>query len=165
MCQRADKDPNPETAYWTAWTWALSPEAPSDAAPFLHLADRALASSPKSFDQLLLHGAVLYRAGRWSDAVRRLTEAEAAFKDQAQTRSPLAYVWLFLAMSQQRLGNTAEARRSLELAKRTDHDSKVSPVTPWNRRLTLQILRHEAAAMIGRSIPADQCKFGAGQSH
>ena len=51
-------------------------------------------------------GALLYRAGRFAEAIARLTEAEEL---PTQRTSPI-YGWLFLAMAHHRLGHRAEAQ-------------------------------------------------------
>ena len=94
---------------------------------------------------------MLYRSGRFQEAAQRLTEAEAAFKQTPSTQSAIIYNWLFRAMLQHRLDNTAEAASWLKKAVQDIDQPKIAqdPATiPWNRRLTLQLLRREAEELL-----------------
>ena len=67
---------NPETAEWVAWTCALAPDAVADLSQAITLANKASKKRPN--DDLFQNtpGAVLYRAGRFEEAIERLTEAD-----------------------------------------------------------------------------------------
>jgi hypothetical protein len=102
----------------------------------------------------------LYRAGRFEEAVTRLTEA--AELTCHPYRTNVQHTWYFLAMAHHRLGHADEARRWLDKGLRGTEEALKSPgETPgksgnaagvlspnWNRRLTLQLLRREAEQLI-----------------
>lgn len=147
-----------DTAYWVAWTCILAPRAVADLTRPVQLAQLALRSQPKSMVHLGTLGAALYRAGRFEEAIRRLTEANGIWEKAGGkgTSSP-AYGWFFLAMAHHRLGNAEEARKWLDRAvqrvKRATNEKAVPPPPrlPWNRRLTFELLRREAEALIGQA--------------
>jgi Tfp pilus assembly protein PilF len=118
------------------------------------LAEKVLAADPKNCDKLAHFGAVLYRAGRFEEAARRLTEAEAAFPEVKNPRSTIIYTWLFRAMTERRRGQTEEAKKWLDKAvEATDQPpekSKDANAGGWNRRLTLRLLQREAQARPGK---------------
>jgi tetratricopeptide (TPR) repeat protein len=145
-------------AHFTAWTCALAPDALNDLAPALALAERAAAAQPDDLMAIQALGALLYRSGRFAEAVARPTEAGRG--PTKSTTSPV-YAWLFLAMAHHRLGHAAEARRWFDQAAAAidkalgDHDKGTEPL-PFQRRLTLTLLRKEAATVLGLGeLPAD----------
>jgi tetratricopeptide (TPR) repeat protein len=125
-----------------------------DWAPLAPWAEKALAVDPKKYDRLTTLGAVLYRAGRFEDAAQRLAEAEAAFRNAKTPAWPIAYTWLLLAMTHERLSHREQAREWLAKAIREiDEPPAERAKDPgrgtWNRQLTLRLLRGEAEALIG----------------
>jgi hypothetical protein len=61
-----------------------------------------------------------------------------------------AYTWFFLAMAHKRSGHPEEARSWLDKAiKRMKQETQRKDL-PWNCGLTLQLLRREAQALLGR---------------
>jgi Tfp pilus assembly protein PilF len=149
MVARFGQSQNMDAAYWTAWTCLLAPDAVADWQPVLQLAEKALAADPAGFDKLTTLGGLLYRAGQLQQAAKRLTEAEAAFKNARNVRGTVTYAWLFLALSEQRLGHAGEANKWLQKAlKDLDEPPPERAIevggTSCNRRLTLQLLRREA---------------------
>ena len=153
MVMRFGHSSDLEAAYWSAWTCALAPDAVTDWRPVVLLAEKALAADPKNCDKLQDLGAVLYRAGRFEDAIQRLTEAEAAFKEAKAQFSGTIYTWLFQAMTEHRLGRADKASEWLEKAIQDidqpppDRPSDRAART-WNRQLTLQLLRCEAEELL-----------------
>jgi WD40 repeat protein/Tfp pilus assembly protein PilF len=141
------------------WALVLAPGAVNDLGRPVQMAEPALRSDPKTGWDSTILGAALYRAGRFAEAVQRLTEASAAC-DQAASKpivySP-AYTWFFLAMAHQRLGHAEEARRWLDKGIKGMEQETQNNSLPWNRRLTLQLFRLEAEGMIvGRQLATDQ---------
>ena len=142
-------------AYWVAWTCLLGPEAAEDYAPVVRLAEQAVEADADSEVYLKTLGGILYRAGRFEEAVKRLTEADNLIEDP-DTESNLspAYTWYFLAMAHHKLGHAEEAKKWLDKATEwtdkvlAEHEEGKSPLS-WNRRLTLKLLRKEAEDMIG----------------
>jgi Flp pilus assembly protein TadD len=92
-------------------------------------------------------GAILYRAGRFEEAVRQLRRAVEVYGAEGTP-----YDALFLAMAHQQLRHADEARRWLRLGTAVDSRSVanhlVSGETPWFSRLELEVLRREATALI-----------------
>ena len=92
-------------------------------------------------------GAVLYRAGRLSDALKLLTTvAESEHNEQS---SP-AYCWYFLGMTHHQLGSSEAAEKWLtEAVQWTDKvaQDEENPIR-LNRRLTLELLKQEAKTLI-----------------
>ena len=75
------------------------------------LAERAVEKDPENVFHVNTFGAVLYRAGRFDEALARLDEAESLqTKPDSKANSSPAYTWFFLAMTHYRLGNVDEAR-------------------------------------------------------
>ena len=163
MLQRFGQTDNPTNAQWTAWTCALSPDGIGDWSKATALAEKAVKSDPKLLQYQTTFGAVLYRAGRFNEAVQRLSEADRLAKEpsEGQPTSP-AYAWFFLAMAHHRIGHGDEAKKWLDRAvpwtDKTLHDEKQgTAAVPWNRRLTLKLLREEAEAL-QKSVPAPRLR-------
>jgi uncharacterized protein HemY len=109
LCTELLKDegdlPSPAVANGIAWVCALGPDAVGNYARPLALAEWAVRTEPGS-DKLNTLGAVLYRAGRFREAVERLGASVRAGDGRAED-------WAFLAMAHARLGEEAEARQYL----------------------------------------------------
>jgi serine/threonine protein kinase/tetratricopeptide (TPR) repeat protein len=156
ILDRFGKTEERDTAYWAVWPCVLAPEAVAEPALLVSLAEKGFAKAPTDYDCLTTLGAALYRAGRFEDAVKRLDEAAAAYRPDTPSRLLLIYNRLFLAMAHHCLGHADEARQSLDKAvqwmeqasqeKAKDAASKIP--MPWNRRLTLELLRREAETLI-----------------
>src|SRR5262249_2076942 len=92
----------------------------------------------------------LYRADRYEEAVRKL-------EDATLLTTPVAWDWLFLAMSHHRLGHTDQAREYLTKARKwinlANSKSGNKPATPraswhsWNERAEVHALQREAQAL------------------
>ncbi len=148
-----------------AWVCFLGPTAGVDAAQLVLLAEKALAKGPKDHWNVNLLGVALYRAGRFEDAVKRLTEATALHA--GPYRTDMLYTWFFLAMAHHRLGHADEAHRWLDKAIQGTEEalkpaagsagkSGTAPgaIPPnWIRKLTLQLLRREAEDLIQARAP------------
>jgi tetratricopeptide (TPR) repeat protein len=98
-------------------------------------------------------GRALYCAGRFEEAAKHLTQAEAAFKETTYPTSSIIYTRLFQAMTHQCLGHADQAKEWLEKAiKDIEQPPQDRPqdgaAMAWNRRLTLQILRREAEELL-----------------
>jgi WD40 repeat protein/tetratricopeptide (TPR) repeat protein/tRNA A-37 threonylcarbamoyl transferase component Bud32 len=133
-----------------AWVCVYGHDALPDLAPAVALAEKAVAGS-KSYMNMNTLGSVLYRAGRWQEAVARLEEG---MKLQGQGGN--AWDWWFLAMAHHRLGHHREARKwrdraaawlpQFEAGKITDPFYR-APLS-WNHHLELQLFRREAEALL-----------------
>jgi serine/threonine protein kinase/WD40 repeat protein/Flp pilus assembly protein TadD len=143
-----------------AWTCTLTPKSGADPARIVELAEKSLTKSSRDHWHVNQLGAALYRAGRFEEAVKRLTEA--AELSSHPYRTNLLHTWFFLAMANYRLGHADLARRWLDKAVQGTEEALKLPaeflrnsanadgVLPpnWNRRLTLQMLRQEAEQLI-----------------
>ena len=156
MLDRFGRTPPRKDAYWMAWTCALRAESTSEPARAVGLAEILPIDATTDFDNLAVLGAALYRVGRYSEAAERLHQAVAAQVSDTFQRQPITYTWLFLAMAEHRLGHFEEARQWFDRAANTiaEHESKngadapANDYIPWNRRVTLLLLRHEAEAVL-----------------
>jgi tetratricopeptide (TPR) repeat protein len=151
MLERLGETTDLGHAYWTTWACVLAPDAVTDWTKPLNLAEKVHAANPTSYDRTNNLGAVLYRAGRFKEAVHRFTEAEAVFKPNRGAWTTIVYNSLFQAMAQHQLGHTAEAARRLEKAVQAiDGPPPETGQEDWNRRLTLQLLRREAEELLAK---------------
>jgi WD40 repeat protein/tetratricopeptide (TPR) repeat protein len=166
MLRRFRRTLDAETANNVAWIAVLTPDAVSDFARAVELAGFAVTSDAKNYYYLNTHGAALYRAGRFVEAAGRLREAMQAHTGQfgepaeqavvQQSRGPLieesgtAWDWLFLAMTQHRLGDAAEAQRWLDRATHWINQRTQPSATPLAARYRqeLRLLRQEAESLI-----------------
>ncbi len=82
----------------------------------------------------------LYRAGRFEEVARTLQEAI-----KAQGKGGYVDSWLFLAMTQQRLGRGAEARSNLD---RFEKWLKGQKFITWQEKLRWRLLHEEARRLI-----------------
>src|SRR5207244_6599408 len=99
---------DPTAAYYAAGIAALSPSTGIDRTRAVQLAEKALAAFPGYYGHSRL-GSVLYRAGRYDEAVQRLNEA-----DRSQPPGGEAEHMFWLALCHARLGHVAEARQWLD---------------------------------------------------
>jgi hypothetical protein len=117
------------------WICAVGDGAVKDFEPLVRAQTRGLGPQPNP-DLLNTLGALLYRAGRFEDAVKRLEEGISR-RDKVGT----VHDWLFLAMVHQRLGHRQEARKWLEKSVRAVEKAEGGA---WDQRLELRLLRREA---------------------
>jgi tetratricopeptide (TPR) repeat protein len=167
LVERSGKTADAVAGRWVAWACSLAPDAADDLGRAVQLADTAVRARPKSHLHLNTHGAIMYRTGEFKKAVERLHQAHEAWEAASPKPPPSspAYTWFFLAMAHHRLGHAEQAREWLDQAakwaEKTGKDSVRSgpgrKPLPWNRRLTLELLRREAESLIG---PADRPKPG-----
>jgi serine/threonine protein kinase/tetratricopeptide (TPR) repeat protein len=147
---------NLKAMYWIALACTLGPNALADPAEPIPLAELAWATDPKEYSTLIALGAVLYRAGRFQEAARWL--AEAACSASQQPRVEPGYALLFQAMNYHRLAQTEQAHQKLDQAlQQVDRPSPQERENPsagaWTRRLSLQLIRHEAKQLIKAEQP------------
>jgi WD40 repeat protein/serine/threonine protein kinase/Flp pilus assembly protein TadD len=132
-----------------AWVCTFAPAAVPDLDRVARITQAIVASRPDEPKLCNTHGQVLYRAGRFEDAIGVL--------QQACALSPSGCGWgdaLFLAMAHARLGHTNEARRFLDQADeiwlrnaRPAADS-ASPAPYWHDRALFPMLRREAGSLV-----------------
>jgi serine/threonine protein kinase/predicted Zn-dependent protease len=98
-----------------------------------------------------VHGAALYRTGRYEESVR-------CFETAARTYRPRAWDWCFLALAHHRLGHADEARRCLSEATRwidaANHHTEDDPTDTlpvwggWDEPVVYTRLLREAEALL-----------------
>jgi eukaryotic-like serine/threonine-protein kinase len=111
MVKRYGKAPNLR-AYHVARACTLAPDAVADASLPGRLAETELKAATGQFWSLTEQGALHYRAGRFEQALALFEQSL-----RADSKPGRAVVnWLWLALAQQRLGKSEEARRSLDKA-------------------------------------------------
>jgi len=111
MIEKCGKAGGPR-AYHVARACTLAPDAVPDASLPRHLAEKELQGSAQAFWSLTEQGALHCRAGRFPDAIALFEQSLRA--DPKEGRVVLN--WLWLALAQQRLGKSEEARRWLDKA-------------------------------------------------
>jgi WD40 repeat protein/tRNA A-37 threonylcarbamoyl transferase component Bud32/Flp pilus assembly protein TadD len=143
LLERFGTTNDPQQANNVAWACARSPETVADLDKAVKLAEKSVAKKRDS-NSLNTLGAIEFRAGRYADAVKHLQEGI-----KLDGKSGSVWDWLFLAMAQQRLDQTAEARRWLNKATAwIDQAANLRPLS-WEQRLELQLLREEAETLLG----------------
>ena len=135
---------------FAAWTSALSDCGSDQTELAVDLATRAVTSQPENEQFLNTLGAALYRKGRYDEALDRLAKLTASeVKAGDEENSSPAYTMYFLAMTHHALDNVDEAKEWLQKADgQTTRALDDEEQPPWNRILTLKLLREEAHAMI-----------------
>jgi WD40 repeat protein/serine/threonine protein kinase/tetratricopeptide (TPR) repeat protein len=126
------------TANTAAWTCALGPDGQSDYTRAVALARHGL-TAPPALRHIALNtlGAILYRAGRYEEAIARLQEGITLRGQAVPQDLP------FLAMAHHRLSHPTEAREYL---------ARLSAIRPsagfsWDN-FEVEVLRREAKAII-----------------
>jgi serine/threonine protein kinase/WD40 repeat protein/tetratricopeptide (TPR) repeat protein len=134
------------------WACVVGPDAAVDHDVLSAWAEKLVAARWNDINAEIARGVGLYRAGRYEEAVRCLREAQARLSRTPDARTTIVYPWYFLAMAHQRLGKSQEARQWLEKANREAEQGQrrtaAGPPLTWNRRLTLELLRRQAEALV-----------------
>ena len=138
---------------WTCWVCVLAPDAVEDFGGAIKLAERGVARSNNTAQDRLNPGAILYRAGRFEEAIEKLEELVAPWEKTGQVPvmiSP-AFAWFFLAMAHHQLDQQEEAEMWLTKAtERVEYEMEGNP-SFWSRPLTLELLQTEAKRLLGVS--------------
>jgi non-specific serine/threonine protein kinase/serine/threonine-protein kinase len=162
-----DYDANVVTKSRTIWTPCLAPDALDDLSLPVKRAEKLVASIPLNERHFGLYvlGAALYRAGQYERADERLKESI-----DAHPSGPLpdfdttTYQRLLLAMTKWQLGQRDAARQLLAETLAAVDEELQSPSISWNRRATLELLRDEAGALIGKNTPDQAAENESGDS-
>jgi WD40 repeat protein/Flp pilus assembly protein TadD len=149
LLDRFGKTNNPAFADEVAWICAIGPQAVPDLEPAVELARLAVRANPKNHYPRNTLGAILIRAGQYQEAVRELNEAI-----KLHGRGGTSWNFLFLAMAHHQLGKQSEARSWLArgLGPNASTEIELNEI----QRLTLQLLRREAEALLKGSAPAEK---------
>jgi serine/threonine-protein kinase len=116
----------------------VAPGAVTDATRLVPL---AWIGAPSGKAGARIMGAALYRAGRYEEAVRRLTEATETERG--------GWDWFFLAMAHHQLGRATEAQNALKRGAEAADRAGKAPTFPWYARVEEDHLRREAEALLG----------------
>src|SRR5262249_25106086 len=138
---------NPVTANGAVWLCCLAPGAASDYKSLVAMAQRAVQESPTPLGRaycLNTLGAILYRAGRYQEALDSLKEGLAQQKSDG-----IPHDWVFLAMAHHRLGNAAEARRWLDKLRAYQPAANASSNDFWNG-LEIPLFRQEVEELLSQ---------------
>ena len=141
---------DPAVCHWVALSCVLAPDAVEDFSRVIELAQFATESSNETDHTRNVLGAILYRAGKFNEALKQLSSLADEWEQGKEfpTLTSPAYTWFFLAMIHHRLGNADESQHYLKLANERAAE-EIAGDAPWNRKLTLQLLRKEAAQLLG----------------
>jgi eukaryotic-like serine/threonine-protein kinase len=142
LLDRFGNTTDPTTANNLAWSCALAPGSVAVHEALVRLAELAGQRFPAEQKHVVLNtlGAVLYRAGRFEDAIHRLDEGIQLRKGES-----LPQDWVFLAMAHHRLGHHDEARRWLD--RLSNRPPSENPEQFWEE-LEIRLLRGEAEAVV-----------------
>ena len=130
-----------DKAYGVAWICTLAPHAVADYAEVLRLAEKATGNT-EHVGAIHTHGAALYRAGRFADALVRLNQAH-----QGRQIGTGDYDALYLAMTHHRLDHPVDALAWLEKARTLDELDRAKELS-WDERAELRLLRVEAETLV-----------------
>jgi tetratricopeptide (TPR) repeat protein len=126
----------------------LTADALPDPSALVPLAEKGV-KQPPTARQLAALGAVLYRAGKFEEAARRLADATGPGRAGGE-----AVDWLFLAMAHHRLGHGDEAKQWLARAARwLDQAPRAGTPPPWTLLLEARVLKREAEALLTGGTP------------
>ena len=159
-CQRLiqlhGQNSNPPIVLTVLQSARMAGGAVDDYDPLIAKATKLYENNEEKFPFVRILGHLLYRGGRYREAVERINEA---FTLGNNTHPYLIFDEFFLAMAHHRLGHTEEARSRLEKAeqfmKKTYADPKVDELfkaakteNNWQNRLVVEVVRAEANALI-----------------
>jgi tetratricopeptide (TPR) repeat protein len=145
---RASEGKNSWACNRAAWTSVLGPHALQDFAFPLRFASEAIEKSSRNPGYLLLQGALRYRTGEYEGAEQSLERSIAAFANDDSGMSSVLYSKLFLMMTYWQLGRHDEARKVRAECAAAINEQIASATTSWNRRVTLDVIRAEAEALL-----------------
>src|SRR5262249_31302233 len=121
----------------------LADESVRDWKPLLQRAERAVTAHPQSADDLRRLAVLLYRAGQFDTALKRLQEVTRLSGQEAEARD-----WLLMAMVEQHLGRSDDAKKWLDKAEQLHQEKSKSRVDSWDERLAYQTLHREAETLV-----------------
>jgi serine/threonine protein kinase/Tfp pilus assembly protein PilF len=135
----------PIEKHFAAWTCALSTNAVNDYTNAIALGRAAVEAEPTNSQFLNGLGAILVRAGMYAEAKPYLEGTVHSADSEGTSKT---YTHYFLALTEHHLGQVDAASAQLKAADElADKELAASP--PWNRRLTIELLRQEAEVLIG----------------
>jgi serine/threonine protein kinase/cytochrome c-type biogenesis protein CcmH/NrfG len=139
----------PTEMHFAAWTCALSTNAVEDYTNAIALGRAAVEAEPTNSQFLNGLGAILMRAGMYAEAKPCL---EAIVKSDESEATSKTYTHYLLALTEHHLGQADAASAQLKTAEESAaREMAASP--PWNRRLTIELLKSEATTLITPGAP------------
>jgi uncharacterized protein HemY len=145
---------DPDRANQIAWCCALAPSTITNFEDVVKLAEVAVnwvRLPHQRADALITLGAVLYRAGRHEEAIRRLEEGLGA-----RSGSGGPHVYAFLAMAHHKLGHRDEALRWLNLDGWRHYVPSTDLILFWHELESRRLLSEaEAVVLYDPMFPAD----------
>jgi tetratricopeptide (TPR) repeat protein len=147
MVDELGTTPDEDARFRFAWACAHGSSALNDLQIPLELAAKLVEENPDCAAYQCTLGALLYRAGRFEEAVRPLSQSAVAFAINPSDQFSTLYPKLLMAMVHWELG---EVKKSQELFDevQSQYDDAINSASSWNRRATLQLLRDEAEALV-----------------
>jgi serine/threonine-protein kinase len=152
---------DPDTLSNVLLSLRLAATAVPDWTEAVRLAEKVLAGANSDAATLRIAGQIDYRAGRFAEAVERLSRAVKLYDSDTTLQKAgdadgfFSLDGAFLAAAHHRLGHTAEAQRVLqELKERSARLATLLEKNPsmprnsWHNRLSSALLRAEAEALI-----------------
>ncbi len=136
------------------WTWCLGPHSIEDLRMPLKHAEQFVANNSLGahYAEQLVLGAMLYRIGQYETSAQHLEASIAAYPGRPPfTFGTAVYPRLLLSMVKLQLGDKDEARRLFAETQPAVKVALESPSTMWEYRTTVEVLRREAEALIGRN--------------
>jgi WD40 repeat protein/tetratricopeptide (TPR) repeat protein len=138
---------------WTCFACSLAPNAVEDFASAIKLAERGVARSDNFVYDRFNLGAILYRAGRFEEAIEELDKLVVSWEKTGRVPVQIspAYPWFFVAMAHHQLDQHEEAEKWLVKAnRRVEQEIAGNPIA-WGRPLVLELLQAEAQRLLGVS--------------
>ena len=135
----------PIEKHFAAWTCALSTNAVEDYTNAIALGRADVEAEPTNLQFQNGLGAILMRAGMYADAKPNLEGIVNSAESEATSKT---YTHYLLALTKHHLGQADAARVQLKIAHELS-DKELAESAAWNRRLTIELLRKEAQALIG----------------
>jgi serine/threonine protein kinase/WD40 repeat protein/tetratricopeptide (TPR) repeat protein len=140
---------DPMVANNTVWLFCLGPGAVTDYKGLVALAERAVKEHLNEQQRVIALntlGVILYRAGRYQEAIDRLHER---VKAGAAAGAPVD--WVFLAMAHHRLGHKSEANRWLEKLRAHKVPDLRTSSDLWND-LEIPLFTREVEALLREEV-------------
>lgn len=156
MLERYAATHDSATAEFVSWTCVLKPCPDLDGDSLLQLASLTNGTETLENGPTLRNlGAALYRLGYYADASTVLAAAQEVLEQDMHRTTP-AYGLYFQSMAHVAVNKVDEAKRCLQKADQQSAAELTNAVgrAPWNRRITLHILREEAELAIKEMDPS-----------
>ena len=149
MLTRFNSSDDPNDLHFAAWSSCLLVDATDERLLCVTIAEQAVKAEPTNKQYLNGLGAAQFRANDYEAALNSLSTAA----DLKTGKTSNAYIAYFRAMTEHQLGRQQDANASLSDANKLAQQelSDVDSPAAWNRRLTLELLRKEAEALIGNT--------------